>query len=215
VQPLPRGLVTELLPEVYTSLSRKLAAKRIPSALVDLLNRQPTSPFHGLIKRASTPAAERADAVVTDTVLVDAIEEGLTNPAGVLYPHRDIATGETDIDTIYGILLAYWKGVRETFPDAWGRPPSQSRLMHGTGLRAMARLMDRVMIGVTPTAPGAVAAVTAELAKVAPYCRWTSGTWETLGVPWDGLQNLQRDVRMLSNFLVRTYVQSGGPVAPA
>ncbi len=207
VQPLPRGLVTELLPEVYTSLSPKLAAKRIPSALVDLLNRQPSSPFHGLIRRSSTPTGERAGVVVADTVLIGAIEESLNSPAGVLYPYRNIATGETDIDGVYAVLLAYWRGVKSTFVDAWGLPPTQSRLMHGAGLRSMARLMDRVMANVDARRVDAEAAVVHELAKVAPFCRWTQGEWEELGVQWDALQNLQKDVRMLSNHLVRVYVQ--------
>jgi DGQHR domain-containing protein len=207
VQPLPRGLVTELLPDVYTSLSPKLAAKRIPSALVDLLNRQPSSPFHGLIRRASTPAAERASVVVTDTVLMSAIEESLNSPAGVLYPYRNIATGETDIDGVYAVLLAYWRGVKTTFAQAWGLPPTQSRLMHGAGLRSMARLMDRVMLNVDPSRSDADLAVIHELTKVAPFCRWTEGEWEELGVRWDALQNLQKDIRMLSNYLVRVYVQ--------
>ena len=207
VQPLPRGLVTELLPEVWTSLSPKMSAKRIPSALVDLLNRQPASPFHGLIKRASTPDTEKPQAVVTDTVLVSAIEESLNSSAGALYPYRNMATAETDIDGIYRLLLCYWRAVRATFPDAWGLPPTQSRLMHGTGLRAMARLMDRVMLTIDPAQKDAEEAVRRELDKVAPYCRWTAGEWDDLGVAWDALQNIQRDIRMLSNYLVRLYIQ--------
>ncbi|MGY1780314.1 DGQHR domain-containing protein DpdB [Geodermatophilus sp. SYSU D01036] len=207
VQPLPRGLVTELLPEVWTSLSPKMSAKRIPSALVDLLNRQPASPFHGLIKRASTPDSEKSQAVVTDTVLVSAIEESLNSSAGALYPYRNMATAETDIDGIYRLLLCYWRAVRATFPDAWGLPPTQSRLMHGTGLRAMARLMDRVMLTIDPAHKDAEQAVRRELGKVAPYCRWTAGEWDDLGVAWDALQNIQRDIRMLSNYLVRLYIQ--------
>jgi DGQHR domain-containing protein len=207
VQPLPRGLVTELLPEVWTSLSPKLSAKRIPSALVELLNRQPTSPFQGLIKRASTPDAERSHAVVTDTVLVSAIEESLNSSGGALYPYRNVATAETDIDGIYRLLLCYWRAVRATFPDAWGLPPTQSRLMHGAGLRAMARLMDRIMLTVDAGHKDAEAHVRRELAKIAPFCRWTEGHWDELGVDWDALQNVQKDIRMMSNYLVRLYLQ--------
>lgn len=207
VQPLPRGLVTELLPEVWTSLSPKMSAKRIPSALVDLLNRQSASPFHGLIKRASTPESERSRAVVTDTVLVSAIEESLNSPAGALYPYRNVATAETDIDGIYRLLLCYWRAVQSVFTDAWGLPPTESRLMHGAGLRAMARLMDRVMLTVDPDHKDAESAVRRELNKIAPFCRWTEGQWEELGVTWDALQNVQKDIRMLSNYLVRLYIQ--------
>ncbi|MGY2129390.1 DGQHR domain-containing protein DpdB [Blastococcus sp. SYSU DS0617] len=215
VQPLPRGLVTELLPEVWTSLSPKMSAKRIPSALVDLLNRQPASPFHGLIKRASTPESERPLAVVTDTVLVSAIEESLNSSAGALYPYRNMATAQTDVDGIYRLLLCYWRAVRSVFPDAWGLPPTESRLMHGAGLRAMARLMDRVMLTVDPDQKDAEDRVRRELAKIAPFCRWTEGEWDELGVAWDALQNVQKDIRMLSNYLVRLYIQQSQRTASA
>ncbi|MGY1834360.1 DGQHR domain-containing protein DpdB [Blastococcus sp. SYSU DS0510] len=215
VQPLPRGLVTELLPEVWTSLSPKMSAKRIPSALVDLLNRQPASPFHGLIKRASTPENERPQAVVTDTVLVSAIEESLNSSAGALYPYRNMATAETDVDGIYRLLLCYWRAVRSVFPEAWGLPPTESRLMHGAGLRAMARLMDRVMLTVDPDQKDAEDRVRRELAKIAPFCRWTAGEWDELGVAWDALQNVQKDIRMLSNYLVRLYIQQSQRTASA
>ncbi len=43
-KPLPRGLITELLPEVSTPLPANLQAKKIPSALCDLLNTEPHSP---------------------------------------------------------------------------------------------------------------------------------------------------------------------------
>ena len=40
---LPRGLITELLPEVTTTLPPRLAARKIPSAICDLLNRSEDS----------------------------------------------------------------------------------------------------------------------------------------------------------------------------
>lgn len=212
VRPLPRGLVTELLPEISTSLSPRLSAKKTASGLVELLNRQAVSPFQGLIKRSSGSVEDRASAVVTDTVLVDAIEESLNSPAGALYPYRNLATGDTDTDGVYAVLLTFWRGVQATFPDAWGLPPAKSRLMHGAGIRSMSRLMDRLMLSVDVSAKDADRRVAAELAKVAPFCRWTEGTWDELRLDWDGLQNLQKDIRMLSNFLVRVYSGHGQSV---
>jgi DGQHR domain-containing protein len=211
VRPLPRGLVTELLPEVYTSLSPKLNAKKIPSALVDLLNRQPGSPFCGLIKRSSDTGRGASGAVLADTVLIGAIEESLNSASSALYPYRNLATGETDIDGVYAVLLAYWRGVRAVFPDAWGLPPTKSRLMHGAGVRSMSRLMDRLMVNVDVGSARAEDDVVRELGKIAPHCRWTAGCWEELGVEWDALQNLQKDIRMLSNHLIRIYVGGTRP----
>ncbi len=215
VQPLPRGLVTELLPQVWTSLSPKLSTKRIPSALVDLLNRQPASPFHGLIRRASTSDEERFSAVVTDTVLVSVIEDSLKSPAGALQIFRNEATAETDIEGIFRLLLCYWGAVRDVFPDAWGLPATQSRLMHGAGLRAMGALMDRVMINVDLRRDDAQEHVVQHLRKIAPYCAWTGGTWEELGVGWDHFQNLPKDIKTLSNYLVRLYVRQSLRGTPA
>ncbi len=90
---------------------------------------------------------------MTDNSLVEAIQESLESPSGVLFPYRNIATGTTDTEGIRRVLIAYWSAVRDTFPDAWGKPPTRVRLMHGVGIRAMGRLMDRVMTHVPTTTP--------------------------------------------------------------
>ena len=74
-KPLPRGLVTELLPEVSSPLPPHLAIRKVPSTLCDLLNRDQKSPFHGLIHRPSNDSKDGNRAVITDTVIVKMIEE--------------------------------------------------------------------------------------------------------------------------------------------
>jgi DGQHR domain-containing protein len=207
-KPLPAGLVTELLPKIAAPINPNLALRRIPSALVDQLNQQSDSPFAGMIKRSSMSMEHRRQAVITDTSLVKALEEALQSPSSCLFPYRNIATGETDIDSIWAVLLAYWSGVRDTFPEAWGLPSTRSRLMHGVGIRSMGRLMDRVMSTIDPTAEDAVSKVRAELGLIADHCAWTSGRWEELGINWNQLQNVPRDVKVLSNFLIRSYLQA-------
>ena len=206
VQPLPVNLVTELLPEIARVPSARMSTRRLPSALVDMLNQDPESPFVGLIKRASSDTATRRTAVVTDNSLVEAMKESLESPSGVLFPYRNIATGTTDTAGIRAVLIAYWTAVRNTFPTAWGLPPTESRLMGGVGIRAMGRLMERVMAHVETGTPDAVAQAEAELAVVADQCSWTSGVWAELGLPWDELQNTPRHISALSNFLARYYV---------
>jgi DGQHR domain-containing protein len=206
--PLPRGLVTELLPQISTPISPRLSARKLPAALVDQLNRDKTSPFHGLIRRASDAAGPRRAAVITDTSLLLALEESLNTPSGCLFSYRNITTGETDIEGIWVLLLCYWSAVRDTFPSEWARPSTQSRLTHGVGIRAMGRLMDRVMSSVKATDANAPGRVRADLRLVAPYCRWTEGQWEGLGgAKWNDLQNVSRHIQMLSNYLIRLYVQ--------
>ena len=125
------------------AVAAAVSARKLPSALVDMLNHDPESPFFGLIKRASSGCRGPAvKAVVTDTSLVEALKESLESPSGVLFPYRNMATGTTDTDGIRRVLLTYWTAVRDTFPDAWGSRPPKSKLMGGVGIRAMGRLMD-------------------------------------------------------------------------
>lgn len=207
-KPLPRGLVTELLPSVSSPLPPNLALRKIPSTLCDLLNREEISPFFGLIRRPSSGSEGNERAVVADTVIVKMLEESLVQPSGCLFPYRNLATGEYDHSGIWAVLLTYWVAVRETFPEAWGKSPTQSRLMHGVGIRAMGKLMDRIMGTVVARGEHAEKHVKAELALVAPVCRWTSGVWEQLGnIKWNELQNLHKHQAMLSNLLIRTYLE--------
>jgi len=90
-RPLPRRLITELLPEVDTQLPRRLSARKLPSAVCDLLNRHPDSPFKELISRPSLK--NRKGAIVNDTAVVDMVKDRLTKPGGCLFPFRNIATG--------------------------------------------------------------------------------------------------------------------------
>jgi DGQHR domain-containing protein len=208
-KPLPSGLVTELLPQISTPISPRLATRRLPSALVDLLNTDDDSPFKGMIKRASQDSASRKAAVVADKSLVDAIEEALRNSSSCLYPYRNLTTGETDIDGIWAMLLCYWSAVRDVFPDAWGLPPTKSRLMHGVGIRSMSRLMDRVMASIDPLSKHAQKEARTELSRIKPSCAWTSGTWTELNnLEWNHLENTTKDIKALSNFLIRAYLQS-------
>jgi DGQHR domain-containing protein len=210
-KPLPRGLISELLPEVSSPLPANLEARKIPAAVCDLLNTDASSPFHQLIRRSSSTADGRAKAVISDTSVIKFVQESISSPSGCLFPYRNMASGETDFEGIWKVLVAYWTAVKQTFPDAWGKPPSKSRLMHGAGLRSMGRLMDRVMSSIDPSSPHALSEVKHELRVISPLCRWTSGTWEEMGdLHWNELQNVPRHIRILSSFLIRTYVQKRG-----
>jgi len=48
-----------------------------------------------------------------------------------------------------------------------------------------------------------------QLGLIKPHCRWNEGYWEFGGDQirrWDEIQNTSREVGMLSNHLVRTYL---------
>jgi DGQHR domain-containing protein len=206
-KPLPRGLINELLPALPTDLPERLEKRRAPSLLCDLLNEAPSSPFRGLIRRASTPKAERRRAVVADTSLISAIEENLNTPGGSLFSYHNIATGEVDVAAASTKLQAYWSAVQRTFPEAWGLPPVQSRLMHGVGIRSMGRLMNLVMRGVDSVSSDATEHAVNELASLKSLCHWTSGRWDGLGgLAWNELQNTPGHVRAVSAFLQDQYL---------
>ncbi|NVI99753.1 DGQHR domain-containing protein [Myxococcus sp. AM009] len=204
-KPLPRGLITELLPEVSTLLPPNLAAHKAPAALCDLLNRDPESPFRGLIRRPSMDAIARRSAIVTDMAVVKMIKDSLSGMTGCLFPHRNVATGETDFDSVHRVLLLYWTAVKDIFPGAWGLPPARSRLMHGAGIGAMGRLMDRIMSNIDITDAQAPRLVRSELSRIRAVCRWTDGQWDETGMAWNQVQNTPQHIRLLSNVLLRAY----------
>jgi DGQHR domain-containing protein len=202
-RPLPPSLVTELLPDVDAPLPVRLSMRQAPSKVCDRLNTDPESPFHGLIRRASTHGEATRSAVITDNSVVEMIQKSLAD--GFLYAYRSVATNEYDLEGIHHALCLYWSAVRDVFPSAWGRAATDSRLMHGAGIRAMGRLMDRILVVVDPRQPDAAAEIRKHLDLVAPYCRWTSGTWDEINIPWDGVENTRGQIQILSSHLIRAY----------
>ena len=39
--------------------------------------------------------------------------------------------------------------------------------------------------------------------RVAPHCRWTSGRWQEFQRDWNEIQNIGRDIKLLSGHLAR------------
>lgn len=198
-KPLPRRLIAELLPEVTTLLPRDLDAQKLPSELCNLLNNQPRSPFYRLIRRASS--TPEAPGVVTDTALIAGIRHNLRSPMGALHQYkRD--DGQCDPDAMFEALVIYWSKVRDVFSAAWGRKPTESRLMHSVGIRAMAAVMDPVMLRADSTEDQG-REVLASLKRMAPFCYWTGGTWEGLGWKWNEVQSTSQNIARLSDYLIR------------
>lgn len=207
-KPLPTRLINELLPETRSVLlPRELTVRRVPAELCGHLHLDPESPFFGLIKR---PSDEQRDAkgVVTDTALMNVIKNSMGSPLGALATFRLTTNGRdaVDVEGMYATLKTFWSAVKAVFPDAWGRDPRHSRLMHSAGIEAMGVLMDRIYARLHIDVD--VKTVIAELRKVAPHCRWTKGKWESIGVAWNGIQNTPRDIRKLESALVRAYIAS-------
>jgi DGQHR domain-containing protein len=199
-KPLPNRLINELLPEISAQLPRDLAQRRIPSELCSLLDRDSHSPFHKLIRRVSKTASDEAG-IIVDTALITVLKQSMNSPLGALALYKT-AEGESDIDGMYRTLCAYWTAVKDEFPDAWGKPPQESRLMHSAGIQAMGYLMDRIMPRFAGH-PDMQGEVRKALRKIAPHCAWTEGRWETLGLSWNQVQNVSRHVKQLAEYLVQ------------
>jgi DGQHR domain-containing protein len=202
-RPLPMRLINELLPETGSVLlPRELASRRIPSEICSLLTRDPKSPFRGLIKRLSD--ADKGTAVITDSAIIKMVRNSINSPLGALAPFKAAGGESVNLPAMYRTLNLFWGAVRQVFPTAWGLPPTKSRLMHSAGIEAMGILMDR-MLARHAGKPDEAAAIKADLLRLAPSCRWTEGTWETMGLAWNEVQNTPKHIRALSDTLVRLY----------
>lgn len=194
-KPLPSRLIDELLPSMSITLPKALKARQLPSALCAALSDHPDSPLRGLIKRESQGPGSAA--VVMDTALTTAIAANL-RPAGALGAYDP----DSGLDAAFQTLCLYWSAVRDTFPQAWGRPPAESRLMHSAGIQAVGALMDPIWTR-ADASDNPAAEVAAALARLAPRCRWTEGRWESLNWEWDDVQATSKHIKGLSEHLLR------------
>lgn len=200
-RPLPRRLVDELLPEIdSTHLPADMAIRQIPSALVNRLDADPASPFFGLIRRTSN--AKDMGRVVTDSALVRTLQKQINQPLGALAAYRSVDGASSDPNGMYEAALTFWREVRHVFPEAWGLPPEQSRLMHSAGIEAMGALMDHL-------APRASQQgnpqefIRNTLQQMSKTCAWTAGRWPDLECAWNQIESTPRDIRRLTDQLVR------------
>lgn len=204
-KPLPVRLINELLPETNGMvLPKDLSSRKIPSELCNLLNQDKSSPLYKLIKRVSDEKSNYS-AVITDTAVITMIRNSINNPLGALSQYRSTSGREGgDLGGMYRVLCTYWSAVRDVFTDAWGKDPKKSRLMHSTGILAMGVLMDRIYARLSGVNED-YKSVRRELERIAPFCRWTSGSWELIATPWNEIQNTPRDIKKLQDVLIRTY----------
>ncbi len=74
--------------------------------------------------------------------------------------------------------------------------------MHSAGVEAMGTLMDRIMARAAGV-PDPDAYVRRALGQIAPNCRWTTGTWDGIGLDWNEIQSVPRHIRGLTDALIR------------
>jgi DGQHR domain-containing protein len=200
-KPLPRGLIHELLPSTEAALPSALQRRRFPAQLMESLNFQESSPFHGRIKSPTNP-----DGAIKDNSVLRMIENSLQD--GALYQHWDPAEGGGDVKAMIDILNAFWAAVAEVFPEAWNQGPRKSRLVHGVGVVSLGLVMDAICDRMRLTGPPSQAAFAGDLEPLAEVCSWTSGYWD-FGPDkvrkWNELQNTGKDIQLLANYLLVEY----------
>ncbi|MGV6830569.1 MAG: DGQHR domain-containing protein DpdB [bacterium] len=204
-KPLPKGLIDELLPTVTSILPVDLDSRRIPSRITEYLNFDPKSPFYGLIQKVSIESDENFKPVIAHNSIMNILKNSINNTSGCLFPYVNTNDNEIDYESILKVIYTYWGCVKKVFHEDWGKPPNQSRLMHGTGIFAIGALMDNIMIHINPNDKKIEGRVTKELTKLKPYCRWSSGTWDELQLEWNEVQNIAKHKKMLVSYLVRQF----------
>lgn len=237
-KPLPKGLIYELLPGTEVQLAPHLQRRRFPAYLLDRLNYDPLSPLHFAIQTPtnpyvdlsvrsrrgfhtdtrpsqtkSTPSSssalqEKVQGFIKDNSILRMLENSLHD--GALYRCRLQADGEMDVERILELLFGFWQAVAETFPEAWGKPPTRSRLTHGVGIVSMGHLMDAIGDRHRQAGIPTKEQFAADLAPIAPLCSWTDGYWDFGGSTqrkWNEVQNTSKDIQMVANFLLIKYKQ--------
>ena len=197
-KPLPTGLINELLPATEGELPVGLLRRRYPAVLLEQLNFHSESPLRGAIRTPTVVAG-----VIKDTSMLKMLEASISD--GALYRFRDPVTGGGDTEAMLELLFDFWDAVATVWPDAWRQPPRKSRLSHGAGIVALGYLLDAIVdrrsdSGGMPDSD----AFAADLRLVAPYCHWTSGTWD-FGMKWDEIQVVPAHIGALTDFLLSVY----------
>ena len=174
--------------------------------MCDLLNCATLPRRSGLIRRTSSPAADRKRAVVADTSVVNMLQESLTSPAGCLFPYRNITSGENRLRRAVGRAVAVLDRGPRHLPRRLGQAtnpqPAHARRRHPGNGPAHGPHPGRG----EPPPPQRRRPGPADRAPHRPHCRWTRGTWDGLKLRWNEIQNVPKHINELSNFLVRTHL---------
>lgn len=200
-KPLPKGLIHELLPVTpVEDLPIPLLKRRYPAQLLERLNYDPDSPLKGKIRTPTTTTG-----VIKDNSILKMLAISIED--GALYRWFDGEHGVGDTEAMLSLLKRFWSAVGSVFKEPFEASPRHSRLVHGVGVIALGCLMDEMTYCLGDEVPSA-RAFERELSKVATHCAWMGGSWQ-FGPSdvrrWNDLQNTPRDIKTLSDHLVRVY----------
>jgi DGQHR domain-containing protein len=192
---LPKGLIYELLPGTKGTLPRQLQVRVLPSRVLERLNHDLDSPLRHLINTPTTP-----EGLIKDNSVLKMLENSLSD--GALYPFRELATRTGDLEEMLTVVKNFWEAVRWVFPNAFGKPPRRSRLMHGVGIVSLGFVMDAIAVDCPAGRMPQREDFASALQQLEPACHWTAGTWDFGSTQrrWNDLQNTPRDMKLLTDY---------------
>ena len=102
---------------------------------------------------------------------------------------------------------------KNIFPNAWGKLPKNSRLMHGAGIWAMIHLADHVARSYGRWF--AEEEVIKDQEAIKDYLAWTDGKWENIDgvgndMKWNDIQNTAAHKKLLTNYIIRKWEMTRG-----
>lgn len=192
-RPLPKSLIYELLPSV-DGLPDRLSSRSFAADLVAQLNNREDSSLRGLVNQHTNP-----EGVIKDTALQRLIMNSYNDGA-----IREFLVSAEVKEKSLSLISNFFAAVQDTFPEAWEeQTPRTSRLVHGAGIQALGYVME-VIYGWEGSVDQE--AFAKHLQSLTPVVAWTKGSWsfsESDVRPWNKIQNLNRDVIQLADFLIR------------
>jgi len=200
-KPLPRDLLTEILPGIGARLPRNLEKQQAGARVLNVLRFDSQSPFFNRIRGLGASG----DGANISQAAVSAVIQNSIKKKGALFDYYNVSTKKHDVGRMARALNTYFEAVARTWPDAWSEGPTASRLTHGVGIVALGYLMDRILPEVDLDSQKAISAVENRLARIRTRCAWTKGRWPTLGCAWNELQNTSQDKARLTDYLLKAY----------
>lgn len=202
-RPLPKALIYELLPGVE-GLPLRLASRSSAAQLTERLNYDESSSLRGQIYQHTNPTG-----VIRDTAIQKVIMNSTSD--GAL---RDFRGRDDEAEQSFRLISDFYGAVQDVFAEDWkGHGPKTSRLVHGAGVIAMGYVMELLYARDGARNRDAFAK---GLSVLKGRTAWTHGSWkfgEAEVVPWNAVQNVQRQIMALAHYLVTVVKRS--PISEA
>ena len=190
-KPLPKDLITVLLPTLDADPRGARRQNQLAATIADRLDTDRDSPFKNLICTPLNPKG-----IILLSALIEAIENHRSD--GALY--------KMDMEQALALLKTFWQAIKNVFANSWGKKPRDSRLHHKAGLIALSFILDAIME--TEFNRPDLNTFEKHLAPLAPRCNWASGTWmfaDDDHRQWNQIGAVGEDVTTLSDHLRRIW----------